>query len=69
MTIPLTLLLTAGFCGVVFMLLELRDAPEGFEDEGGFHYAWRNNSPEVSNISCIWDHTPAASPGPARRAA
>jgi hypothetical protein len=31
-----------------------RNAPEGYEDESGFHFAWRNNRPDVPDVVCIW---------------
>jgi hypothetical protein len=52
--ITLSFLAGIGLCGLVFMLVELRDAPEGYQDQGGFHFVWRNNRPEVPDISCIW---------------
>jgi hypothetical protein len=71
--ITLSFLLGIGLCGVLFMLLELRDAPEGFQDESGFHFVWQNNRPEVPNISCIWtaraDKPSLAGGGGGRRAA
>ena len=38
----------------VFILLQWRDAPEGYQDETGFHIAWRNNSDQAQDISCVW---------------
>ena len=52
--ITLSFIAGAGLCGLIFVLIELRDAPEGYQDESGFHYVWRNNRPEVRDISCIW---------------
>lgn len=48
--------LSAGifFAGLAVMVLGLRDAPEGFEDQNGFHYLWRNDAPEKANVRCIW---------------
>lgn len=36
------------------MLVELRNAPEGYQADGEFHLVWRNDRPDVSNIVCIW---------------
>jgi hypothetical protein len=47
--LPLTLVL-----GVVFILVELRNAPEGFQTEDGFNIVWRNYSPDVEDVSCVW---------------
>jgi hypothetical protein len=53
MTIALVLsaLLLAGF---IVMTVELHNAPEGREDESGFHYVWRNFTPETRDVACIW---------------
>ena len=71
--ITLSFLLGLGLCGILFMLVELRDAPEGFQDDRGFHFVWQNNRPEAANISCIWaaraDKASTAGGGAARRAA
>ncbi len=40
--------------GYLVMALGLRDAPEGYEDETGFHLVWRNNAPETRDVACIW---------------
>ncbi len=40
--------------GTVVMALGIKNAPEGFEDETGFHFIWRNNAPEVRDVVCIW---------------
>ena len=53
------MILTLGFlsmltCGCAVMLIGLRNAPEGSEADGEFHVLWRNNTPDVSNIVCIW---------------
>jgi hypothetical protein len=73
MNVSLWLLAGIGLCGLVFLLLEIRHSPEGYEDEGGFHFMWRNNRPEVPDISCIWgvrsDHPPFHRGDGMRRAA
>ena len=33
---------------------EFRSVPEGYEDETGFHFVWRNNTPETRDVVCIW---------------
>jgi hypothetical protein len=50
------LALSAGIllAGYVVMAFGLRDAPEGYEDETGFHLVWRNNAPEMRDVVCIW---------------
>ena len=47
-------LLAVLVCGYCVMLVGLRNAPEGYEADGEFHFVWRNNAPDVSNIVCIW---------------
>ena len=49
--IVLSALLVAG---LIVMTVELRNAPEGREDESGFHYVWRNFTPETRDVACIW---------------
>jgi hypothetical protein len=68
--ITLSFLAGIGLCGLIFMVVELRDAPEGYQDESGFHFVWRNNRPEVPDISCIWAHrsdSPSSARGPGLR--
>ena len=47
-------LLTVFLSGLTLMLVELRNAPEGYQEAGAFHILWRNDRPEASNIVCIW---------------
>ena len=47
-------LLAVLLSGSAVMFVELRDAPEGYQEDGAFHYVWRNDRPDVSNIVCIW---------------
>ena len=56
MAFMITIVLIGGVAcfGILLTLCELRNAPEGFEDEAGFHIDWRNNRPDVANVSCIW---------------
>lgn len=49
--IVLSALLVAG---LIVMSVELRNAPEGREDESGFHYVWRNFTPETRDVACVW---------------
>ena len=51
------LALLAGFllCGVIVMAAEIRNAPEAYEDEKGFHIVWQNNHPETADVACVWD--------------
>lgn len=51
----LTLSLLAVFAsGFAVMVDGIRNAPEGYQANGAFHILWRNNTPDVSNILCIW---------------
>ncbi len=52
--ITISLLGGIALCGIVLMLLEMRNAPEGYEDESGFHIWWHNNRPDIVDVSCIW---------------
>ena len=40
--------------GLIVMTVELRNAPEGREDESGFHYVWRNFTPDTRDVACVW---------------
>ncbi|MGB8169495.1 MAG: hypothetical protein WCF18_18490 [Chthoniobacteraceae bacterium] len=40
--------------GAACLAVGIYNAPEGYEDETGFHVLWRNNSPEVADVACIW---------------
>jgi hypothetical protein len=43
--------------GLAVIAIALRNAPEAYEDETGFHFLdtiWRNNSPESRDIACVW---------------
>ena len=47
-------LLTVFLSGLVVMIVEIRDAPEGYQEDGEFHILWRNDRSDVSNNVCIW---------------
>lgn len=48
-------ILAAIFAGMnIFMFIEWQNAPEGYQDDAGFHIAWRNNSEEAQDVSCVW---------------
>ena len=51
------LALLAGLllCGAIVMAAEIRNAPEAYEDEEGFHILWQNNHPETADVACVWD--------------
>jgi hypothetical protein len=40
--------------GMIVMTVELRNAPEGREDANGFHYVWRNFTPDTRDVACVW---------------
>ena len=42
------------FVAILVMLVAARHAPEGYEDEGGFHLVWANNDPDIENVACVW---------------
>lgn len=41
--------------GAVLMSVEFHFAPEGYEDETGFHVVWKNNDPDRADVACVWD--------------
>ena len=49
--IVLSALLIAG---LIVMTVELRNVPEGREDETGFHYVWRNFTTDTRDVACVW---------------
>jgi hypothetical protein len=40
--------------GLLVLLAGLKYAPEGFQDAEGFHIHWRNNTPEIRDVACVW---------------
>ena len=50
------LLIIAGFflLGLIPVVNGIRFAPEGIENWSGFNLIWRNNSPEIRDVSCVW---------------
>jgi hypothetical protein len=40
--------------GIAYLVRELYLAPEGYETAEGFNIAWKNNSPQVADVSCVW---------------
>ena len=53
----LALLAGLVLCGAIVMAAEIRNAPEAYEDEMGFHIVWQNNHPETADVACVWDGT------------
>ena len=51
LTFSLLAVFAAGFA---VMIDGIRNAPEGYQADGEFHFVWRNDRPDVSNIVCIW---------------
>jgi hypothetical protein len=41
-------------CGAIPVIYAMLNAPEGYEDETGFHLVWSNNTPETPDIACVW---------------
>jgi hypothetical protein len=46
--------LTIFGTSVVIFAAGLIYSAEGYEDDQGFHIYWRNNQPEIADISCVW---------------
>ena len=40
--------------GMIITNVEIQRAPEGRQDENGFHYVWRNFTPDTRDVACIW---------------
>jgi hypothetical protein len=58
MTTILLFLAVALVLGVAFVLIELKNAPEGYQTDEGFEVAWKNNSPDREDVSCVWIPSP-----------
>jgi hypothetical protein len=43
------------FVGGIVLTFGMLNAPEGYEDEGGFQIVWRNNDPEAADVACVWE--------------
>lgn len=44
--------------GTEFLLREMDAAPEGYQTEDGFNIVWKNNSPDLEDVSCVWSSAP-----------
>jgi len=55
MIIMLAILAALYLTGAVVIAIGVFTAPEGYQDESGFHIVWQNNSPEVADVACIWE--------------
>jgi hypothetical protein len=53
-------IIAAYVFGILAMLVGMRYAPEGYQDEEGFHIHWRNNDPQIRDVACVW--APCGSP-------
>lgn len=53
------LIASAILGGTAFVLNELDNAPEGFQTREGFNLVWKNNSPELENVSLVWAMQPS----------
>jgi len=40
--------------GSIIMIVSMLAAPEGHEDETGFHLVWANNNPSFKDVACVW---------------
>jgi hypothetical protein len=48
-------IICAYVVGISAMLVGMRHAPEGYEDDQGFHIYWKNNDPELRDVACVWE--------------
>ncbi len=52
---PLFILAGVFFAlGLIPLTNGLLNAPEAFEDETGFNLTWKNNRPDIQDVSCVW---------------
>lgn len=56
MTLILCIVAAVWLVGLNLMGFGLVRAPEGYEDEDGFHLLWKNNRPDARDVACIWTH-------------
>ena len=54
MMLILEAIIGAYAVGFTAMFVMMRQAPEGYEDQEGFHIHWKNNDPEVRDVACVW---------------
>ena len=50
--IALVILAGIFLCGLVVLVVEIRRAPEAYEDQSGFHFASQNHHPEGPGLFC-----------------
>lgn len=57
MTLLIATLALFWIFGLSVIAIALRNAPEAYEDESGFHYLetiWCNNTPDARDVACVW---------------
>ncbi len=57
MTLIIASLTVVWIMGLSAIAIALRNAPEAYEDEEGFHFLepiWCNNSPQARDVACVW---------------
>jgi len=57
MTLLISTLALFWIFGLSVIAIALRNAPEAYEDEDGFHQLqtiWCNNSPDARDVACVW---------------
>ena len=55
MSIALGIIAGVYLLGFITMVVTIRNAPEGYQDETGLNIVWKNHSPGLKDITRVWD--------------
>jgi hypothetical protein len=55
--ITFVLLINIFLIGGIVTAVELRTAPEAYQNKDGFHLVWTNNAPEKCDVAAIWSRS------------